>query len=377
MNNVNKIFNKVSPIDHRSSKNSKKHKIYINGHIFCSTSITKLLEHIKYIVENKLKFFHLRITINTKYIADEATLITFEILLYYLIKNHICDVTYTFIIDRGSLGYEHFRTSNLYRYNTKKVNNEEFMCLFEKETYIYQNHFRKMCINNDKNKRGVFLSVLISEISTFLFAYDIEESYAEGLSETITEIVGNSLEHSDGDCLLDIKIAINRAGNYKNINVTTITISDTLLSSNIREYIENNNKDSYSPRNEIVLQAYENHRKFFSETYDIDSFSMISAFQKYVTTRKNAKMSGGTGLTTLIKQLKNKAKKDYCYVLSGNDILYFKEPFLDLTEDGLIGFNENNDYISSIPKNDIIYKIENSFNGTIYNLSFILDERKR
>lgn len=376
MINIEKIFEGISPVDHRTSKKQNKHKIEINGNFFCSNSIFILLEHIKYIIDNKIKNFHFKIVINTKYIADEATLIVFEMLLYYLMKNNICDITYTFIVDMKVLGYTQFKMSNLFRYNTRKINREEYIKLFETEKYIYKNHFRKVCFNNTENKNGKFLSILISDINTFLSAYNIEDEYAENLSEVITEIVGNSLEHSDGDCILDVKILVDDVNNFKNVNVTTITISDILLGSNLRKYIENNNKELYSPRNEIVMRAYENHKKLFAETYDINTFSAISAFQKYVTTRENAKMSGGTGLTTLIKELKNKAKRDYCYVLSGNDVIYFKEPFLDLTEDGLIGFNKDNNYISNIPSQEVTYKSKNKFNGTIYNLSFILEERK-
>lgn len=376
MKNIEKLLEGICPIDHRTSKKQNKHQIQITGNFFCSTSIFILLEHIKYIIENRLNGFHLKIVINTKYIADEATLIVFEVLLYYLIKNNICDITYTFIVDRTLLGYKQFMMSNLFKYNTRKINKEEFMKLLETETYVYKNHYRKVCINNDENKKGMFLSILISDINTFLSAYNIEEAYAENLSEVITEIVGNSLEHSDGDCLLDIKIVIDDVYKYKNVNVTTITITDILIGSNIKKYIENNNKELYSPRNEVVLKAYKYHKSLFNEKYDITTFSTISAFQKYVTTRENAKMSGGTGLTTLIKELKKRAQKDYCYVLSGNDIIYFKEPFLDLTKDGLIGFNEENNYISKIPSQEVVYKNNNKFNGTIYNLSFILEERK-
>lgn len=375
MKNIENIFSQIDAVDHRTVKNPLKHKIRISGELFCSTSIFILLEHAKYIMQNNLRNFELKIVINTKYIADEATLIVFEILLYYLIKNSICDITYTFIVDKTLLGYENFRTSNLFQYNTRKINNNNFVKTFEKETQICRNHFRKLCVNNEENKAGIFLSILLSDITTFLSAYNIEKEYAEDLSEVITEIVGNSLEHSDGDCLLDIKIVVDNVHKYKNINVTTITISDILIGSNIKQYIGDTNRSSYSPRNEIVLTAYDNHRSQFSENYDINTFSTISAFQKYVTTRKNSIGSGGTGLTTLIKQLKNKAREDYCYVLSGDDVIYFKEPFLDLTEEGLIGFNNDNDYLSKIPSPEIVSKNLNRFNGTIYNLSFILDER--
>jgi len=61
-------------------------------------------------------------------------------------------------------------------------------------------------------------------------------------------------------------------------------------------------KSEYSDKNRIVLEALKNHEKFFNKEYNIDNFCVISAFQKYVTTRKNTK-NCGTGLTTLIKAL--------------------------------------------------------------------------
>ncbi len=375
MLNIEKIFEEVKPVDHRRINSKKKHKISISGNIFCSDSIFLLLEHIQFIRFNNLKNFHLKILINTKYIADESTLIVFEIIIYYLLKNNICDVTYTFVVDKNLLGYGSLIMSNLFPYNTKLVNREKFINIIEQETHIFKNHFRKICYNNEENREGIFLSKLITDITTFLSAYNIEESYCEELAEIVTEIVGNSLEHSRDDCLLDLKIVVDKINKYKNVSVTTISIGDTFIGSNIKDYIYDSENVIYSPRNKIVLEALENHKNYFDEYYNIDTFSMVSAFQKYVTTRKHTINSGGTGLTTLIKQLKSRARADYCYVLSGKDIILFREPYLDLTSEGLIGFNKENNYLQNIPSKEIVMVNTRKFNGTIYNLSFILDER--
>lgn len=370
MKNLENIFKNIEPKDHRSNHN--KNKLKFSGEYFDLDSIDIILEHIRFILDTDMKNFHLKFVINTKYLADETTLILFEMIIYYLLKKDICQITYTISFKTTSLGYHQFKRSNLFKHNTKKVNRVNFIKQFEKKFYIDQYHFRKLCINNEDNRKGKFLSILFSEITSFLTSNNVDEDYANSLSETITEIVGNSLEHSDGDCLLDIKVVYDSVNKFKNINVTTISITDILLGSNIKKYLDDSSNSIYSPRNKIVLEAYNNHRQYFSPQYDIDSFGTISVFQKYVTTRKDSLNTGGTGLTTLIKELKSKAELDYCYVISGNDTLYFKEQFLDLTDDGLIGFNENNNYIKEIPSLKVLTKNKNIFSGTIYNLSFIL-----
>ena len=375
--NIEDLLNNVNAIDHRTSKNKNKHKIYFSGESLSSEHIFKLLEHTKYIVNNNLKDFDLNIVINTPVISDEAVLILLEIITYYLLKNNLCNITYTFIVNVKLLGYGMLKENILFQYNTKKINRSNYIEKFEKGFELNFNHYRRICKNTNENREGIFLSQLLSEISTFLLPFDIEIEYADQLSEVIVEIIDNALNHSRSDCLLDIKVLHDEINKYTCLNVTTVSIGNILLSSKIKDYINNENKSKYSNKNMIVMKALNYHKTQFTEEYDLDSFALISAFQKYVTTRENSKNSGGTGLTTLIKQLREKSTKDYCYVLSGNDIIRFEDGYLDLTKDGLIGFNDNNDYINSIPSHRIVYKNEKKLNGVIYNLSFILNEREK
>ena len=64
--------------------------------------------------------------------------------------------------------------------------------------------------------KGRFLSVTMEDIINFLKHLNVEEKYSEELAEVIIEIIGNALEHSNGDCLLNINVLYNAE---KNINI--------------------------------------------------------------------------------------------------------------------------------------------------------------
>ena len=59
--------------------------------------------------------------------------------------------------------------------------------------------------------------------------------------------------------------------------------------------------------------------------------------------------------------------------MNGNTIIFLKKPFLKLNEDGTIGFNTENNYIENLPNSQIVVNSNKCFNGTIHNLSFILE----
>gem|GEM_PF-3184184 len=372
---IEKLIQKVQAKDHRINCDEDTHIIKITDEIFCLDSIFMLMEHIKFSNEKKFHNFNLEIMIETKYIADEATILMLEFVIYYLMKVDMCQVICTFAISDDVMGFGSLVLSHLFEYNTRFINRDKYISFCEKKLHINKNHYRIFCENTEENRKGIFLSKVLSDVTTFTSVFNIEKNYVDEIGEVVTEIIGNELEHTRNNCILDIKIIEDDSNKFKCMNVTTISFGDTLISTSIKDYIYKMDKSDYNNKNKIVMNAFENHCKQFTDFYDLDSFAMISAFQKYVTTRKMTEGSGGTGLTTLIKQLKEKTSKDYCYVLSGNGIILFKEPYLDLTNEGLIGFNEQNDYINSIPSREVCGKTQNRFDGTIYNLSFILEER--
>lgn len=214
----------------------------------------------------------------------------------------------------------------------------------------------------------------MAEIDSFLKLFEFDDDYRNNLSEVIVEIVDNALKHSKGDCILCINVLKSEKYKYQYADVATVTIDDIFVGKEIIEYINKKDKSEYSNKNKVVMEAYNNQKEFFNESYGIEAFAMVSAFQKYVTTRKLSGNTGGTGLTTLIKALEEKSNDTYCYTTSGKTNIYFKKDFIKLDKYGLVGFNKENNYIEKIPDKEIVRVNNYDMNVNAYNLQFILQD---
>lgn len=109
-----------------------------------------------------------------------------------------------------------------------------------------------------------------------------------------------------------------------------------------------------------------------NDNYFENDFYTLSSFQHKISgsDRKNA--TGGTGLTRLINSLEEKVDNHYCYMISGKRILYFTNGCLKFDKDKFIGFNDSNDYMTSIPNKNIFATGNVFIPGTAYNLSFAI-----
>lgn len=369
---IEKIFENVSSKNH-SIDSYINNKIRIKDKLFSIKSIYKIVEHLKW-MKYETNICETKILIDAEFIADQAILTLMESIIYFVINEWNFKITYRFSINRNVLGYQLFKKNLLYKYNNKKIVLEEYNIEYNRKTTIEGDHFRKICENIEENRKGKFISITMDEIDTFLKCFEFDNEYRNELAEVIVEIVDNALNHSNGDCILCLNVLKNDLHKYKYVDVAVVVIDDIFIGKEIIKYINKEDKSEYSEKNEIVLRALENHKKFFDEKYNINSFAMISAFQKYVTTRKMSGNSGGTGLTTLIKALIEKSTLNYCYVISGKTNLLFKKEFLNLNEEGLIGFNEKNNYIEMIPNEKVVSINKYDMNVNIYNLQFILKE---
>lgn len=372
---IEKVFEKVSPINYSIGSSYINNKIRIKDDYFSIKSIYKIAEHFKWMKEN-MTTCETKIIIDSDYIADQAILTLMESIIYFVINEWNFKVTYRFSIKENVLGYQIFKKSILFKYNNKKILVEEYNREYNKRITIKGDHFRKICENIEENRKGEFISVTMDEVDIFLKFFEFDDGYRNELAEVIVEIVDNALKHSNGDCILNLNVFKNDYQKYKYVDVTVVVIDDIFIGKEIVEYIKKEDKSEYSERNRIVLEAYENHKKFFGDKYNINSFAMVSAFQKYVTTRKMSKNTGGTGLTTLINALIEKSTHNFCYAISGATNLIFKKEFLNLNENGLIGFNETNNYIEVPPNEKVVSINKYDMNVNIYNLQFILKESK-
>ena len=82
-------------------------------------------------------------------------------------------------------------------------------------------------------------------------------------------------------------------------------------------------------------------------------FFNLASFQDRISGRKSETKTGGRGLTDLIKSLEDRAEAHCCYVLSGNKGLWFEPQYLKYNQGDWIGFNDDNDFITSVPNKKI------------------------
>ena len=306
-------------------------------------------------------------------LRDKLSYIIFECICYYLIEQgYVVIVRMKCSHDIRTCGIQYSPLQLLQNGNcdkfVKKFNNE-----------IYGNHFCKL-ITEQTKKNPAFLSLLYTEIDLFLKNVGINDSRRDEVSQTISELIGNACEHTFSDCYFDIDIAddyykinddmnVDTTIKYYGINIVILDFSEKLLNDGIKDRIKNipQNVDRYKK----LLEAYNYHKQFFGSEYTEDDFFNIATFQNRISGNPNKEEVGGTGLTYLIKSLQEKSDSDDCYVLSGNNIIYFQKEFLIYNEDW-IGFNESNDFFHCVPSQEVLNRSQMFFAGTAYNLNFVM-----
>lgn len=294
MDKIDKIFEKVQAKNHAISTRLDATKIRIKDKCFSIKSIYKIVEHIKWMKEMELNNSKLKIIIDSEYIKDQPTVMLLEMLIYYLIKSLDVKVSYRANMKQHIIAFMIFKKSILYKYNNVDIPRNEYIEKYEKNFYICRDRLRKRFINNEENKKSDLISKTLIDIESFLKGCGFDEDYIDGLPEAITEIIDNVFNHSEGDCILNIDVLRSEQMKYRYIEVTTLAIDDIALGDGIIKYIQSTDKSQYNKMNEIVLDAYNNHKNQFNKSYDESAFAMISTFQKYVTTRKRSIKSGGT-----------------------------------------------------------------------------------
>ena len=246
-------------------------------------------------------------------------------------------------------------------------------------------HFRRI-VSEDAAESGK-LSVVTSDIQSFLKHHSIDETYCKRLAEVISELIGNSTEHSRTTCLVDIDIsssyykrtetdtAETNTNEYLGVNVSIISCSEISFEDGLRRKISDT--ECHDERYAQVQTALINHSRFFSQQYLPSDFYRIAAFQDRISGRSGETKSGGTGLTTLLDSLEKSSEAYRCYLLAGERILHFDKRYLDHNENGWIGFNACNDFINSPPAQHILERSSVNMPGVAYNLWFVCRKEEK
>ena len=301
---------------------------------------------------------------------DKLAYIIFECIAYYykiILKKNLKII---FNI-KHTIWTEGIRYSSLLNYSD--INEFDRKFKFE----IYKRHYRKLLVYNKYIRENDSLSKLSGDIKNFMINNEVTNNTADELSEVLIELIGNGIEHSKADTLIDIDITDSLYGkeenndNYYGINVAIVTVSNICFCDLLKNKLLNKKTD-YGERYNIVEEAYKQHTRFFNDVYKEDDFYIIASFQDSISgDEKKYNDVGGKGLTRLLKSIEDRADSHLCYMLSGNRILFLRKEFLN-SKNTFIGFNLSGDFLNEPPSKDIIGICDTYISGVLYNLSFAI-----
>ncbi|MGE7753238.1 hypothetical protein [Lysinibacillus fusiformis] len=309
-------------------------------------------------------------------IRDKLTYIMFECVCNYLIETCERKVFVTFNA-KDKINTEGIGSSPLLLLGTQQKDRFlEFSQKFKKE--IFRLHYRRI-IETKEDDDPYLLSKIMSDIDSFLKTFFVSKQYRDAIAEVIVELAGNALEHTETDCLIDLDVTEpydkkETSGSFYGINITIINFSQKLLGSSISKKIEE--KNTLNERHLKLLDAYYIHKGKFSSHYREEDFYNIASFQHKISGRLKNESTGGTGLTKLISRLEGYSDAYHCYVITGNRALSFERDMLSYNEDGWIGFNKEEDFLTNIPKRDILGQSAINMPGTAYNLNFVMKKEE-
>lgn len=355
----------------QSRQRKKYWRISWKCDIFSGDDIYILLCCLNY-VNSKNKSFPISIEFNSIEFADKLVYILLECICYYIINNTNHKILFSFR-HRQTIWTEGIKYTSINLitsgYSTALINNH-FLRDFSLQ------HFRQV-IFNDSIKTD-FLNRLFTEVFFFFKHLEIEDSTNEMLCESISELVGNAIEHGHSDCLLDIDVTDNNYQKrndvedhyYYGINVVILNFSKTSFNSKIRSKLS---KDiEFDNRYMVVKNAEKYHSQHFSTNYTEDDFYSVASFQHKISGSLKKDVAGGVGLTQLIKSLEEKSDVHLCYMLSKKRALFFLKEFLQYDDNQNIGFNKENNFSHHIPDESVFRHCSTFFPGTAYNLNFAI-----
>ncbi|MDB6219365.1 hypothetical protein PNO25_07500 [Streptococcus oralis] len=392
MNNINLLLGiqgsrRISNI--LLTKNGKKYFQFINRTNFLNDVVIKnIIDFLNTVRTTRLKL-PIILNIGKVTVADKLSYIVLECLVYEML-NLGYSVTVKLITDStiDTKGIEHSplmvlnELSNIFSPN-KQCREDTFKKEFK---FISRRTVKYRRLVSPKSNS--YLSKLTSDLILFLsnqFEFSdnfrriqYDEIMVTKLANTIGELVGNATEHGEGDCLLDIDITHDFTHSQKQgkkfgaVNIAVLNFSNTNFGDKVKNKILNTDL-SKSIRYQKIKVAYDTHQSYFNDCYNEEHFWNLASIQDKISGRLENYNNGGKGMTDLIKSIQNFTHEDYCYMMSGKEILNFKKELLKQDSDGFIGFNKDS-FLQSVPETMTLGISKVFLPGVAYNLNFILEE---
>ncbi|WP_270335654.1 hypothetical protein, partial [Lactococcus petauri] len=301
-------------------------------------------------------------------IAPKLTYIIFECICYSLIEDG-CKIKLQ-MAPQPSILTEGILSSPLLNLNHNYRDVEGFKERFNQ--IIDAVHYRRLI---KKDAPIDSLSILNSDIASFLQNCGLDKDSAFQLGEIAAELSGNSRDHSESDCIVDVDVSSihkhsEEDGKFIGVNLAIINFSDigfgTLLEKNLENKFDEGNK------HQKLKEIYKQHKEYFSKNYPEEIFFSLASLQPKISGQYNKSLfsKGGLGTLRLLKALKEKAFEDKCYLLTGTNVVKFVDNLFSVEEEW-IGFNEENDFLLP-PSSEVVKRSLVDLPGTAYNLNFII-----
>ena len=357
-------------------------------HVLNDTTIKNIIDFLNS-VKNKPIKLPVLLDIGKVTVADKLSYIVLECLVYEMLMLGY-SITVKLIPD-STIDTKGIKNSPLMFLNELSIN---FSTDKQDREAKFKKHFNYISRNTVKYRRLIspesnsYLSKLTSDLILFLRnQFEFSDNYRRieyddvmviKLAYSIGELVGNAIEHVDGDCLLDIDITHNFTHSKKlgrtfgAVNIAVLNFSGTNFGDKVKNKILNTEL-SKSERYQKIKVAYDTHQSYFNDNYNEEHFWNLASIQDKISGRPDNYNNGGKGMTDLIKSIQNFTHEDYCYMMSGKEILKFKKELLKQDSEGFIGFNKNS-FLHSIPEITSLGISKVYLPGVAYNLNFILEE---
>lgn len=359
-----------------SYKNGKKVKIFkyvFQDRIWQNKQILELISVVNYVDMNyKAIKYPLCIAMGSVRFEDKMVYILLEA-IYVYVRTFLNRELSLMFVAQDTIWTEGISCSPLIN---MQINGDRFCEVFAKD--ISPNHFRRICYYEKVKEDETHLSNLTQDISYFLKNSGLEDETRLELTEVISELLVNSAEHSQTDCLVDLDITskqyIRADGDsdeiFFGLNVVVMNFSDNLFYEPLMNKME---RGMYLPEQyNKIYEAEKYHSQYFNEKYTREDFYMFASFQHNISGNIEKGVMGGKGLTSLLKALGDRSADQYCYMFSGESIILLKKSHMKFNNTNMIGFNEQNDFINAIPEEGILIRSQTYFPGTVYNLSFVI-----
>lgn len=338
MNNINLLLSLQE--SRRTSnilltKKRKKYFQFINRtHVLNDTTIKNIIDFLNS-VKNKPIKLPVLLDIGKVTVADKLSYIVLECLVYEMLKLGY-SITVKLIPD-STIDTKGIKNSPLMFLNEPFINfstdkNDREAKFIKDFNYISRNTVKyRRLISPDSNS---YLSKLTSDLILFLRnQFEFSDSYRRieyddvmviKLANTIGELVGNAIEHGEGDCLLDIDITHNFTHSKKlgrtfgAVNIAVLNFSSTNFGDKVKNKILNTEL-SKSERYQKIKVAYDTHQSYFNDKYNEKHFWNLASIQDKISGRPDNYNNGGKGMTDLIKSIQNFTLNFICYLC----IIYF------------------------------------------------------